>query len=212
MWHAFFGNDRPIILELACGKAEYTLGLARMHPENNYIAIDVKGNRIWRGAKTAHEEQLANTAFLRAQIDRIEEYFENGEVNAFWITFADPHSRASRARKRLTHPLFLNRYRKISKNGEIHLKTDSTLLYNFTKAVIAHYRLPLFEDCDNIYVWGERPEELNIRTHYESLWLEQGKTIKYLHFGLPDKELDWKNDYPAFEEPASDEGSAYGRR
>jgi tRNA (guanine-N7-)-methyltransferase len=211
-WNQFFKNERPIAVELACGKAEYTVGLARLHPEQNFIGMDVKGNRIWRGAKTAFEENLSNTAFLRAQIDRIEEYFATQEVSEFWITFADPHSRASRARKRLTHPLFLNRYRNISKSGKVHLKTDSTLLYDFTKAVVEHYRLPLFEDCNNVYQWQERPDELNIRTHYETLWLAQGKSIKYLCFGLPEKQLDWKNDYPDFQEPATDEGSAYRRR
>jgi len=211
-WQEFFKNENPIVLELACGKAEYTIGLARLHSEKNFIGVDVKGNRIWRGAKTAFEEKMPNAAFLRAQIDRIEEYFAAGEVNDFWITFADPHSRASRARKRLTHPLFLNRYRNISKNGKIHLKTDSTLLYDFTKAVIAHYGLVLYTDCEDVYEWEERPEELNIQTHYEGLWLEQGKTIKYLCFGLPEKVLDWKNDYPNFKEPATDEGSAYRRR
>lgn len=200
-WHSHFGNGHPITLELACGKAEYTVGLARLFPQQNFIGVDVKGNRIWRGAKTAMEEGLTNAAFLRAQIDHIERYFDPEEVSALWITFADPQPRAARARKRLTHPMFLNRYRLIAEKGAtLHLKTDSNLLYSYSKAVALHYQLEILEDCKDVYAWQERPAFLNIITHYEQMWLEKGKKIKYLVFRLPEHELDWKNDYPDFPE------------
>lgn len=200
-WHSYFGNPNPITVELACGKAEYTVGMARMFPDQNYIGVDVKGNRIWRGAKTALEEGLNNAAFLRAQIDHIEKYFTPGELSGIWITFADPQPRAARARKRLTHPMFLNRYRLIAQPGApLFLKTDSQLLYAYSKAVAEHYGLEILEDCEDVYAWAERPAFLNIITHYEQMWLERGKKIKYLVFRLPEHNLNWKHDYPDFPE------------
>src|SRR5688500_7356319 len=129
-WSAFFGNTNPIILELACGKGEYTVGLAELYPEKNFIGIDIKGNRIWVGAKAAIEKNLFNAAFLRIQIEKLDEYFAADEVDEIWITFPDPHLRNSRSKKRLTHPKFLRLFAIVmKKSGVIHLKTDSPELY-----------------------------------------------------------------------------------
>lgn len=184
-WHEHFGNQHPIVLELACGKGEYTLGLAEMYPERNFIGVDVKGNRMWRGAKTAIEKEMKNVAFLRTQIQQIEDCFAAGEVSEIWITFADPQPRKSKEKKRLTHPLFLQRYRRIGEPGiTINLKTDSDLLYEFTLEVIADQKLDLLVNHNDIYSWPERPEELNIQTFYEKRWLSEGITIKYIRFSL----------------------------
>jgi tRNA (guanine-N7-)-methyltransferase len=170
---------------LACGKGEYTLGLSKQYPNKNFIGLDIKGNRIWKGAKQALDQNIPNVAFLRCQINLITEYFEKGEVDEIWITFPDPQPRDGKAKKRLTHPLFLDRYKAIGKpNLIINLKTDSTLLYEFTKGVIAEHNLTLLQDNANIYSWEARPEELNIRTFYENIWLSEGILIKYLQFQL----------------------------
>lgn len=184
-WSEYFGNNHPLILELACGKGEYTTGLALLHPENNYIGIDIKGNRLWRGAKTAIDHELGNVAFLRAQIEHIDEFFDSGEIAEIWITFADPQPRKGKEHKRLTHPLFLEKYRKIgAHNLLLHLKCDSDILYDFTKEVAVNEKLDILADCNNIYNWEERPEELNIQTYYEKKWLSQGISIKYLKIKL----------------------------
>ena len=182
-WHEHFGNQNPIVLELACGKGEYALGLSQLNPNRNYIGVDIKGNRMWRGAKTAEENGWKNVAFLRTQIDHIEDYFENGEVAEIWITFADPQPQDSREKKRLTHPRFLEMYRKIG-TGDItvNLKCDSDLLYEYTLEVIAEQKLEVEMKNDNIYSWPERPEALNIKTFYELRWLGEGKKIKYVHY------------------------------
>ncbi|MDX1642366.1 MAG: tRNA (guanosine(46)-N7)-methyltransferase TrmB, partial [Balneolaceae bacterium] len=137
-WHQeIFGNENPIVLELACGKAEYTLYLAERNPRKNYIGIDLKGNRIWKGAKYALKNQMANVHFIRMLIDHLPDYFEKGEVDEIWITFPDPHPRGSRSKQRLTSPKFLDIYRKVLKPGsQIHLKTDSDLLFEFTLETI----------------------------------------------------------------------------
>ena len=136
-WHLFFKNQNPVLLELACGKGEYAVSMGRIYPQKNFIGIDIKGNRIWRGAKTALQEGLKNVAFLRAQIDKITDYFHVNEVTEIWITFPDPQLRLSKIKKRLTHPKFLRLYQQfLQQNGLIHLKTDSPNLYNFTKTVI----------------------------------------------------------------------------
>lgn len=141
-WSAHFRNDYPITLELACGKGEYAVGLGRLYPDRNFIGIDVKGNRIWRGAKTALEEGLENVAFVRSTIDKITDYFTPGEVAEIWITFPDPQLRGSRMKKRLTFPRFLRLYQQImTANGTINLKTDSPDLYTFTRSVISLYEL-----------------------------------------------------------------------
>jgi len=179
-----FQNDNPITVEMACGKGEYTIGLAERFPDRNFIGIDVKGNRLWKGAKYALEHNMTNVAFHRLMIGNIEEYFDKGEIDEFWITFPDPQH--AKKRKRLTNPMFLSRYRNISKDGAImNLKSDSTRFYEFTKEVIAEQELTLLEDCDDIYAWDDIPEHLaNIQTFYEKMWLEQGKKIKFLRYVL----------------------------
>ncbi|HVZ95774.1 MAG TPA: tRNA (guanosine(46)-N7)-methyltransferase TrmB, partial [Chitinophagaceae bacterium] len=151
-WNNFFKNNNPVVLELACGKGEYTTSLAGLHPQKNFIGVDIKGNRIWAGARYAIENTLQNVAFLRTQIEMIEKYFTAGEVDEIWITFPDPQLRNSKARKRLTHPRFLRSYKKILKpGGAVHLKTDSPQLYNFTRMVIDLYGLNLISDIKDVY-------------------------------------------------------------
>ena len=184
-WNEFFHNNNPVILELACGKGEYAVGLGQLHPGKNFIGIDQKGNRIWVGAKKAL--QLSNVAFLRIQIDRITEYFDKNEVTEIWITFPDPQLRTGKAKKRLTHPKFLRLYKEfLTPNGFIHLKTDSPRLYHFTKLVIEKYNCKLIEDIDDIYSEQEARGELKIKTHYESLDIAGSNRVHYLKFSLPE--------------------------
>lgn len=186
-WNEFFENNNGIVLELACGKGEYTIGLAKLFPEKNYIGIDIKGNRMWVGAKYALENELKNAAFLRTQIVKINEYFNPSEVDEIWITFPDPQLRISKAKKRLTHPRFLKLYHHFLKpGGKIHLKTDSPQLYDFTKKVIEIYDLPMFEDVPDISKMATIPETLQIKTHYEGLDIARSNKIHYLSFGLPE--------------------------
>ena len=190
-WSNYFKNDHPIILELACGKGEYTTGLASLFPAKNFIGIDIKGNRIWAGAKKALDEKIENAAFLRTQIDKISDYFVEGEIDAVWITFPDPQLRTSKASKRLTHPKFLRKYLTILKpGGKIHLKTDSPQLYNFTKLVAGMYGLNIHKDIDNVYAQTNIPDELKIQTHYEGLDISGSNTIFYLSFSLPESISD----------------------
>jgi tRNA (guanine-N7-)-methyltransferase len=189
-WKSFFSNENPITLELACGKGEYAIGLGRMHPERNFIGVDLKGNRIWVGAKKALDENFQNVAFIRSQIDKIDQYFEAGEVSEIWITFPDPQLRTSRANKRLTHPNFLRLYQKfLNKSSIIHLKTDSPDLYHFTKLVINFHDLDLLEDKDDVYGDTSVGNELKIKTYYESLDIAKSKKIHYLQFRLPEARL-----------------------
>lgn len=184
-WKEHFKNDQSITLELACGKGEYSVGQGRLYSNRNFIGIDIKGNRIWRGAKTALDENLSNVAFLRAEIDKLPEYFEKDEVAEIWITFPDPQLRLSKARKRLTHPKFLRLYQQIlQKGGLVHLKTDSPDLYNFTKIVINLYNLEVLVDYDNLYQQQNLAPELFIKTHYESLDIAQSNRIHYLQFKI----------------------------
>jgi len=186
-WNGFFKNTHPIILELACGKGEYAVGLAKLYPEKNFIGIDLKGNRIWVGAKNALRQNLTNAAFLRTQIDQVCDYFSKSEVEAIWITFPDPQLRKSKAKKRLTHPKFLRLYHQILvPGGLIHLKTDSPDLYKFTKTVIELYNCTLHNDYDNVYKEAGIAEDLRIKTHYESLDIAGSKRIHYICFSLPD--------------------------
>jgi tRNA (guanine-N7-)-methyltransferase len=203
-WPGFFTNDHPIILELACGRGEYTVGLAKLFPQQNFIGVDVKGNRMYIGAKKCLTENLHNAGFLRTQIERIAEFFAPGEVDEIWITFPDPQLRVSKAKKRLTHPRFLRLYQQFLKpSGVIHLKTDSPDLYAFTKKVIALCDLTIVEDCSDVYKQSVVREELAIKTHYESLDIAQSNKIHYLKFTLPatikniDDELQeqLKNEY-----------------
>ncbi len=194
-WKNVFHNDNPITLELACGKGEYAVGLGRLYPQRNFIGIDLKGNRIWVGAKKALQEKLTNVAFLRTQIDQVTEYFEKEEVNEIWITFPDPQLRLSKAKKRLTHPKFLRLYQQfLAPGGLIHLKTDSPDLYRFTKLVIELYGCPLHTDMEDVFNNETVSEELKIKTHYESLDIAGSNRIHYLCFSLPadlgDKEKD----------------------
>lgn len=184
-WHEHFNNNHPIILELACGRGEYTVGLSRMYPCKNFIGVDIKGNRIYIGAKKCLEEKLTNAAFLRTHITLIDQYFNAGEIEEIWITFPDPQLRTSRAKKRLTHPRFLRLYQRLLKpGGFIHLKTDSPQLFKFTNRVIELYGLTLVETNDNVYA-GEVHEELKIKTYYESLDIAGSNRIHYLKFSLP---------------------------
>jgi tRNA (guanine-N7-)-methyltransferase len=193
-WKEHFGNSNPITLELACGKGEYTVGLARLYPNRNFIGIDIKGNRIYRGAKTALDEGLSNVAFLRIEIEKIIEYFGKDEVAEIWITFPDPQLQLSRAKKRLTHPRFLRNYQQILQpNGLIHLKTDSPNLYEFTKLVIKIFQLACLVDYNDLYSAKNIEQELQIKTYYESLDIAKSNRIHYLQFlvnKILDNELD----------------------
>lgn len=188
----FFKNDNPITVELACGGGEYTVGLAEMYPEKNFIGVDIKGNRIWKGATKAIEKGLNNVGFLRTRIDFIDNCFAEGEVDEIWITFPDPQPQKNRARKRLTNSMFLGRYKKFLKpGGKIRLKTDSDFFYECTKETIQEESLEVLFDCDDIYVkyTPDNPDtqlakELALKTFYEQMWLEEGKTIKYIEFNL----------------------------
>lgn len=181
----FFLNDHPITLELGCGKGEYTVGLAERYPGRNFIGFDIKGARLWKGLTMARQKGLGNVAFVRTKIDNINFFFESEEVSEIWITFPDPQPQLSRARKRLTSPLFLDRYRGILKpGGIIHLKTDSDLLYEYTLEVIREKSLPLHYHTNDLYAIGDEMEVKSIRTYYEQIWLSQGLTIKYIRFGL----------------------------
>ncbi len=187
-WHDFFNNKNLLTLELACGRGEYTVGMAKLFPKQNFIGVDVKGNRMYIGAKKCLAENIANAGFLRTQIEKLPEYFDKGEVDEIWITFPDPQLRISKAKKRLTHPRFLRLYQQILRpGGFIHLKTDSPDLYLFTKKVAELYELIIVEDRDNVY--GEPPvkDELKIKTHYESLDIAQSKKIHYLKLTLPSR-------------------------
>jgi len=187
-WHSdYFQNKHPLILELGCGKGEYTIGLATQHPEKNYIGVDIKGNRIWTGAKQALEQNLPNVAFLRTRIDFIDHCFAENEVDEIWITFPDPQPQSTRQRKRLTHMLFINRYRKfLKRGGKIHLKTDSTSLYEYTLDVIRENNLRMIWHTNDLYnnCPPDRHELIRIKTYYESLFTAKGENIKYISFAL----------------------------
>jgi tRNA (guanine-N7-)-methyltransferase len=186
-WNTFFKNNQPIVLELACGRGEYTIGLAGMFPHQNFIGVDVKGNRMYIGAKLALDTGLHNAAFLRTQIEMIASYFAPGEVDEIWITFPDPQLRLSKAKKRLTHPRFLRLYQQILKpGGRIHLKTDSPDLFRFTLTVARLYDLQLHQVMDNVYADAQRNPVLNIQTHYEKMDIAQSRRTHYICFSLPD--------------------------
>jgi tRNA (guanine-N7-)-methyltransferase len=180
----FFENNNPLIVELACGKAEYTIGMAQIFPDKNFVAIDIKSDRMWVGASKAKNLALKNVAFLRVPIGLIEHCFDTNEVDEIWITFPDPQPQ-SRVSKRLTSPRFINRYLKILKpQGLIHLKTDDDDLFNYTIEIVKSFNFKLL-DC-NYDVYKERGEDIvtQIQTFYEQMWLSQGKTIKYLSFQI----------------------------
>ena len=193
-WNEFFQNEHPITLELACGKGEYAVGLARLYPERNFIGIDVKGNRIWVGARIAIKEQLKSVAFVRSQIDKVTDYFAPGEIAEIWLPFPDPQLRGSKFKKRLTHPKYLRMYQSILRRGGlIHLKTDSPSLYRFTKEVIRLYDLQVRVDLDDIQKEPTLDEELKIKTHYEGLDIAGSQKVHYLRFSLPGEPLPDKD-------------------
>ena len=178
-----FGNSNPIVLELGCGKGEYAVGLARKFPERNFIGIDIKGARMYTGAKQAIEQGIGNVAFLRTNIELIAHFFSEGEVSEIWITFPDPQMK--KVSKRLTGTRFMQLYRQILRpDGLIHLKTDSPFLYKYTDAMVALNHLKVNVNTDNLYASGKADDILEIRTFYEQQWLDRGLTIKYIQFEL----------------------------
>lgn len=187
-WHKdYFKNENPIVLELGCGKGEYSVGLAKNNLSKNYIGVDIKGNRIWTGATEALNSKFNNVAFVRTRIDFIDHCFNENEVSEIWITFPDPQPQKTRTRKRLTNMLFINRYKKFLKpGGLIHLKTDSTSFYEYTLEVIAENKFTLLFSTDDLYVNcpAGREELINIKTHYEKLFTDKGEKIKYCCFKI----------------------------
>ncbi len=181
----FFKNTAPIVLELACGKAEYTIGLARLFPEKNYIGVDIKGNRIWSAVRIVNMEQLSNVCFIRDQIDHLNNYFIKDEIDEIWITFSDPFPRDGDHKKRLTSTKFLEIYKQfLKKEGIIHLKTDSDILYHYTKEVLADFPSVILKDYQDVYALQKNVELHNIQTYYEKMHLKDNRTIKYLCFQL----------------------------
>jgi len=185
-WSEHFKNERPIVLELGCGKGEYSVGLAQRFPDKNFIGVDIKGARFWRGAKTALEENLTNVAFLRTQIELIDLFFADGEVSEIWITFPDPQIKYKRTKHRLTNPVFLKKYTQILKgNGLIHLKTDSEFMHGYTLGLLHGLGHDVLYSNHDIYRNQGAPKEvLEIQTFYENQYLESGKAITYLQFRL----------------------------
>ncbi len=185
-WAQFFGNNNPIVLELGCGKGEYTVGLAKRYPNKNFIGIDIKGARFWRGAKTALEETLPNVAFIRTQIELVAHLFFSHEVSEIWITFPDPQIKYKRTKHRLTNPVFLERYKQIlSPKGSVHLKTDSEYMHGYTLGLLQGMGLPIAYANHDVYKNEGSPEEvLGIQTFYENQYLAVGKPITYLRFSF----------------------------
>lgn len=184
----YFKNNHPIVLELGCGKGEYTVGLAKLFPHINFIGVDIKGARMWTGAKQAIEQGLTNVAFLRTNIELIDRFFGQDEVQEIWLTFSDPQMK--NVRKRLTSTYFMNRYRCfLVDGGLIHLKTDSNFLFTYTHAMVENNRLPIVQSTEDLYHTTDMDEStkqiLSIQTYYESMWIARGLNIKYLKFELP---------------------------
>lgn len=205
----FFGNENPIVLELGCGKGEYTVALAECHPGQNFIGVDIKGARMWKGAKKSHEAGLKNVGFLRTNIEIIDRFFGPGEIDEIWLTFPDPQMKKSR--KRLTSTFFLEKYRQFLKpDGIIHLKTDSRFQYAYTRALVQVNGLEVIADTDDLYGSEILNDTLRIKTFYEKQWLSREKTIKYLAFRL--NQSEWKepegtiekDDYRSFGRSARD--------
>jgi tRNA (guanine-N7-)-methyltransferase len=186
----YFRKQAPIVLELGCGKGEYTVELARQYPDKNFVGVDIKGARMWTGATMALNEGLDNVAFLRTNIEIIDRFFSGGEVSEIWLTFSDPQMK--NPRKRLTSTFFMERYRRIlTDGGTLHLKTDSNFLYTYTCLMVGKNQLPLLYKTDNLYRDGQdtteqlEPGLLSIQTYYEKMWLERGINIKYVKWQLP---------------------------
>ena len=185
-WHeAYFHNDNPIVLELGCGKGEYTVGLAKRYPDKNFIGVDIKGARMWTGATQATQEGLKNVAFLRTNIEIINRFFASDEVEEIWLTFSDPQMK--NPRKRLTSTFFMNRYRHfLIDNGLIHLKTDSNFLFTYTTYMVERNHLPLDFHTENLYGSAcSDPVAASIQTYYEQMWIDRGLNIRYMKFHLP---------------------------
>ncbi len=194
----FFKNQNPVVLELGCGKGEYTVGLAAAYPDKNFIGIDIKGSRMWVGCKRAIDAQLHNVAFVRRHISGIEYLFEKTEVDEIWITFPDPHLREREAQKRLTSPEFITRYEKILKpGGKIHLKTDDITLYEFTLEVIEKNGYQTLQKSSDVYGDKVEGDVTRFTTYYEKMWLEQGSAIKYVCF-VPFSNQDSDNNENTF--------------
>lgn len=182
----FFKNENPIVIELGCGKGEYTVGLSKLFPEKNFIGVDIKGARIWRGAKDSFEQGIKNVGFLRTRIELINSFFVENEVDEIWITFPDPQMKKRRAKKRLTSPVFLKNYQKLLKdNGIVHLKTDSAFLYEYTNKVAELNQLEIIRNTSNLYSEHWTDQTLSIQTHYERLHIDEGENINYISFRLP---------------------------
>jgi tRNA (guanine-N7-)-methyltransferase len=200
----FFGNENPIILELGCGKGEYTVKLAKHFPDINFIGIDIKGSRMWKGATQAKNEGLKNVGFLRTNIENIRMFFDEGEVSEIWLTFPDPQMK--RTRKRLTATNFIENYRQImTPNGIVHLKSDSNFMYRYTEAMVQENAFEVIRQTDDLYQSELLDELLSIQTFYEKQWLDRGLTIKYLAFRMshqnplrePEVEIE-KDPYRSF--------------
>lgn len=184
----YFKNNNPIVLELGCGKGEYTVGLAKLFPDVNFIGVDIKGSRMWTGATQALNDGLANVAFLRTNIEIIDRFFAEGEVSEIWLTFSDPQMK--NPRKRLTSTFFMNRYRNFLKDGGVvHLKTDSNFLFTYTTYMVERNALPVLFRTEDLYhtegIDAQTKTILGIQTYYESQWIERGLNIRYLKFRLP---------------------------
>ncbi len=187
-WNAeFFKNDNPIVLELGCGKGEYTVGLGKLYPGKNFIGIDIKGARMWTGATQSLQEEMQNVAFLRTHIELINHFFAPGEVSEIWLTFPDPQMK--KVNKRMTSTRFMKLYREILKDtGLIHLKTDSNFMYTYTCEMVKANDFPVAETTDDLYHSSVDDPILSIQTHYEQQWLERGLAIKYIRFNLVPKD------------------------
>ena len=181
----FFKNSNPLVLELGCGMGEYSVGLAEKFPDKNFLGIDIKGARMWQGAIESLEKGMKNVGFLRIRIDWIEKCFAENEVDEIWITFPDPQLKKRRGTKRLTHPNFLHRYNNImKKEGQIHLKTDNQFLHGFTLGVIEGENHILEDSTHDLYSSAEKRDHMEIKTHYEQIYLDKGLPITYLRFRL----------------------------
>ncbi len=201
----FFKNENPIVLELGCGKGEYSVELAERNPQKNYLGIDIKGARIWKGAKTALAKNLQNVGFLRTNIEIVSQFFAPGEVDEIWLTFPDPQMK--KTSKRLTSTFFLKRYKQfLKKEGIIHLKTDSNFQYSYTSTLVYLNNFEIIAETDNLYESAILDDTLRIKTFYEKQWLSRGITIKYLAFRLND--ADWQEPEYDFEK---DEYRSFGR-
>lgn len=185
-WASFFGNNNPIVLELGCGKGEYTVGLAKRNPSKNYIGVDIKGARFWRGAKIALEEGLKNVAFLRSQIELVDLLFGENEVSEIWITFPDPQIKYKRTKHRMTNPDFLKKYKHILKpDGVVNLKTDSEFMHGYTLGLLQGLGQEIIYSNHDVYKNEGAPSEvLEIQTFYENQYLEKGKPITYIQFRI----------------------------